>query len=138
MNASDLLAATGIGVSAATLAVVGFGAVWLQHHLENLRLKREVFRRVLGNVHGVLFDCQEFKDSHSFNEAGIIAINEVRAAFPEKDVHKAWSRWYSTDDIGDFVELIRAMSVACKLKHYQRMRPEQIGETFRCSCLPVE
>lgn len=138
MNTSDWLAAAGIGASTATLAAVGFGAVWLQHNLENLRLKREVFRRVVGNAHGILFDCQDFKETHAFNEAGITAINEVRSAFPEKEVHRAWSQWYASNDIGDFVALIQAMSVACKLRQYQKMRPEQVGETIRCSCLPVD
>ena len=138
MSTSDWLAVVGIGVSAGTLATVGFGAIWLQHYLENLRLKREVFRRVVGNVHGILFDCQEFKDSHVFSEAGITAINEVRAAFNERDVHEAWLKWYESDTVIDFVELIHAMSSACKLKQYQKMNPEQIGETFKCSCVPAD
>ena len=138
MNTSDWLAAAGVCVSAMTLATVGFGAIWLQHNLENLRLKRQVFRRVVGNAHGILFDCQDFKETHAFNEAGITAINEVRAAFPEKEVHSAWSQWYASNEIGDFVALIHEMSNACKLRQYQKMRPEQVGETIRCSCLPVD
>ena len=137
MNTSDWLAAVGVGISAITLVAVGFGAIWLQHNLENLRLKREVFRRVVGNAHGILFDCQDFKETHAFNEAGITAINEIRAAFPEKEVHSAWSQWYASNEIGDFVSLIHAMSIACKLRQYEKMRPEQVGETIRCSCLPV-
>ena len=138
MDISDWLAAAGIGVSAGTLVSVGFGAVWLQHRLEDLRLKREVFRRVVGNIQGILFDCQRFKDSHSFNESGIIAVNEVRAAFPEIDVQNAWSRWYATNDIDSFAELIRQMSVACRLRQYQTMDLEQIAAAFACSCVPNE
>ena len=130
------MAAAGIGVSAGTLVAVGFGAVWLQHYLEDLRLKREVFRRVVGNVHGILYDCQEFQESHSFNEAGIIAVNEVRATFNEKAVHEAWLKWNNNRAIDDFVELIQAMSVACKLRHYERMDKDRVGESFACSCVP--
>ena len=132
------MATAGIAVSAGTLASVGFGAVWLQHYLENLRLKREVFRRVVGNVHGILYDCQEFQESHSFNEAGIIAINEVRAAFNEGAVHEAWFKWNNSRTIDDFVELIQAMSAGCKLKHYESMCKDQVGESFACSCIPEE
>ena len=48
MDTSDWLATAGIGVSAATLVAVGFGAVWLQHRFENLRLKRDVFQAGCG------------------------------------------------------------------------------------------
>ena len=136
MSTSDWLAAAGIGVSAGTLVTVGFGAVWLQHYLENLRLKREVFRRVVGNVHGIIHDCQAFKDSHSFNEAGLIAVNEVRAAFDETDVLTAWSKWHSTTDPTEFAQLIKAMSAACKLKQYQNMEPREVADAFKCSCVP--
>ncbi len=136
MNISDWLAIAGIGASTATLVAVGFGAVWLQHYLENLRLNREVFRRVVGNVHGIIHDCQDFRDSHSFNEAGLIAVNEVRAAYSEKDVLNAWSIWHSSGDPVDFAELIRAMSSACKLKQYRKMGPREIADAFKCSCVP--
>ena len=138
MDISDWLAMAGIGVSAATLAAVGFGAVWLQHQLENLRMKRAVFRRVVGNIQGILFDCQHFKDSHSFNESGIVAINEIRAAFPETGVQDAWSNWYATNDIESFGELVRQMSFACRLKQYQSMNMEQIANAFACSCVHHE
>ena len=126
MNASDWLALAGIGISAATLAVVGFGAVWLQYYLENLRLKREVFRRVVGSIHGILYDCQVFKASHSFSESGIVAINEVRAVFRSRSVLSAWERWHSLtlsneDPNRSFVELIREMSGECRLKQYRIM-----------------
>ncbi|MYF79079.1 MAG: hypothetical protein F4034_07095 [Chloroflexi bacterium] len=136
MSTSDWLAAAGVVVSTSALLGVGFGAVWLQHRLENLRLKREVFRRVVGNVHGIIHDCQVFKDSHSFNEAGLIAINEVRATYSENDVLIAWSNWHASDDPIDFAELIRAMSAACKLKQYQNMDPREVADAFKCSCVP--
>ena len=136
MDTSDWLAVAGIIVSAATLLVVGFGSVWLQNRLETLRLKREVFRRVVGNVHGIIHDCQVFKDSHSFSEAGLIAINEVRAAYSEKNVLVAWSKWHDSGDPTVFAELIQAMSAACKLNQYQNMGPREIADAFKCSCVP--
>ncbi len=138
MSTSDWLAAAGIGVSAGTLVTVGFGAVWLQHKLENLRSKREVFRRVIGNVNGILYDCQHFRDPHSFNEAGIIAMNEVRVAFDEEDVHLAWYEWHSTQDIEDFAKLVSAMGVACKLNQYRKLDQKGIADAFACSCVPSE
>ncbi len=138
MNTSDWLAATGIGVSAATLVAVGFGAVWLQHYLEKLRLKREVFRRVVGNVHSILYDCQHFRNPHSFNESGIVAINQVRAAFDDDLVQVAWRDWHATEDIEDFAKLVSAMSVACKLNHYRSMEPQEIADAFSCSCVGNE
>ena len=143
MNLSDWLMLAGIFVSALTLLLVGFGAVWLQHHLENLRLKRTVFRRVVGNIHAILYDCKIFGGSHSFSESGIIAVNEIRAVFKEKDVLDAWQKWYlSGDDPSEgnmlLAEMIRAMSVACKLRQYQQMDTDQIADSFACSCIPSE
>ncbi len=135
MSTSDWLVVAGIGVSAGTLVTVGFGAVWLQHYLEDLRLKREVFRRVVGNVHSILYDCQHFRNPHSFNESGIVAINQVRAAFKEATVQDAWRVWHATEDVEDFAKLVRAMSVACKLNQYRSMEPKTIADTFSCSCV---
>ena len=144
MDMSNWLSVAGIGVSASTLAAVGFGAVWLQHNLETLRLKREVFRRVVGSVHSIVFDCQIFGGSHSFSESGIVAVNEIRAVFVEQEVLDAWRHWYfksrdssevSSEEILALAELIHAMSVACKLKHYQRMDPRETSATFACSCV---
>lgn len=143
MDISDWWAAAGIGVSAGTLVAVGFGAVWLQHYLENLRLKREVFRRVVGNIHSVVYDCRIFGGAHSFSESGMVAVNEIRAAFSEKHVLEAWRNWYrveegSSSSVQSLVELIRAMSVACKLKHYREMTDAEIVDTFACSCVRIE
>ena len=143
VSVSDWLMLVGIAVSAGTLIAVGFGAVWLQHRLEDLRLKRDVFRRVVGNVHSVLYDCQVFGGSHSFSESGIIAVNEVRAVFSEPEVLEAWHNWYlkgedSSEGNPLFVELIRAMSIACKLKQYQFLELEEIADAFACSCIPSE
>ena len=141
MNTSDWLAATGIGVSATTLVAVGFGAVWLQHKLENLRVKREVFRRVVGSVHGILYDCRIFSDAHSFGERGIVAINEVRAVFTKRSVMRAWEEWYDTtlaneDNVEAFYLLVREMSAECRLFQYQTMPLEQIAQSIGCSCVP--
>ncbi len=143
MSASDWLAVAGIGVSAGTLAAVGFGAVWLQHRLENLRLKREVFRRVIGNIHSVVFDCRIFGGAHAFSESGMVAVNEIRAAFSEREVLDAWRNWYRTEggssaSVQSLVELIRIMSVACKLRHYREMSDAEVVETFACSCVRRE
>ena len=142
MNTSDWLAAAGIGISTTTLVVVGFGAIWLQHRLENLRLKRDVFRRVVSNIHSVIYDCRVFEGSHEFSENGIVAVNEIRAAFDEQEVLDAWHKWFLTGDETQgnraLVELIRAMSVACKLKHYQQMDLDEIADVFACSCIPSE
>ena len=135
MNASDSLAASGIGVSAATLAVVGFGAVWLQHRLENLRLKRQVFRRIVGNVDGILNDCTSFKSGHAFSDPGITAVNEVWAVFDEPLVLDAWDRWHETNENEDFAKLLRVMSAACRLKQYQELDIEEIMNVFGCSCV---
>lgn len=136
MNTSDWLAAAGIGVSATTLVVVGFGAVWLQHKLENLRLKRGVFRRVVGSINGIIHDCDIFRESHSISDMGITAINEVRAVYDEEAVLNAWNRWHVTKDPYDFVKLVHAMSVACKLKHYQKMALREMANAVGCACLP--
>ena len=143
MSTSDWLALAGIGVSAGTLVSVGFGAVWLQHYLENLRLKRAVFRRVVGNVHSVLYDCQFFGGTHSYSESGLVAVNEIRAVFSEREVLDAWNYWYLAGEDSDeanrlFVDLIRAMSVACKLTQYREMNLEEIADAFACSCVPSE
>lgn len=137
MNTSDWLAATGIGVSAATLVAVGFGAVWLQHELEKLRTKRDVFRRVIGSINGIIHDCDVFSDSHSISDMGITAINEVRAVFDEDSVLKAWNRWHGSNAAYDFVELVHAMSVACKLKQYQEMELREMANAVGCACIPA-
>ena len=136
MSTSDWLAAAGIGVSAGTLVTVSFGAVWLQHYLENLRLKREVIRRGIGSINGIIHDCDIFRDSHSISDLGITAINEVRAAFDEDAVLDAWNKWHDTNDAYDFVELVHAMSVACKLKQYQKMELRDMANAVGCACIP--
>ena len=138
MNISDWLAIAGIGASTATLAAVGFGAVWLQHELEKLRSKRDVFRRVVGSINGIIHDCDIFSDSHTISDMGITAINEVRAIFDEESVLKAWNRWHVTNDEYDFVQLVHAMSVACKLKQYQKMDLSDMANAVGCACIPSE
>ena len=135
MSTSDWLAIAGIGVSAGTLVAVGFGAVWLQHYLENLRLKREVFRRIVGNVDGILNDCSSFKSGHAFSDRGITAVNEVWAVFDETAVLNAWDRWHETNQNEDFAQLLRAMSDACRLKQYQELDIQEIMDAFGCSCV---
>ena len=140
ISGSEWLTVVQICVSAGMLVFVGFGAVWLQSRLENLRLKQDVFRRVVGNVHGVLYDCRVFKDSHTYSESGIIAINEVRSVFNERAVLDAWKAWHrvsNNESSGylEFAKLIRAMSEACKLKHYQEMELGEIADAFTCSCI---
>ena len=135
MNTSDWLALAGIGVSAGTLVSVGFGAVWLQHYLENLRLKRAVFRRIVGNVDGILNDCTSFKSGHTFSDRGITAVNEVWAVFNEQPVLEAWDRWHETNKNEDFAGLLREMSAACRLKQYQELDIDEIMDAFGCSCV---
>ena len=135
MSASDGLATAGIGVSAATLVAIGFGAVWLQHYLENLRLKRQIFRRIVGNVDGILNDCTTFKSGHAFSDRGITAVNEVWAVFDELPVLDAWDRWHETNENEDFAQLLRAMSAACRLKQYQELDIDEIMDAFGCSCV---
>ena len=136
MGLSEWLMLANIIVSAVVIGVVGFGVYWLQNRKEDLRLKRDVFRRVVGNIHGILYDCRFFQESHSFSESGIVAINEVRATFPEEAVQAAWKRWNETEENSDFVNLIREMSIACNLKQYKDIDWEDIGNAFACSCIP--
>ena len=126
----------GIFVSASTLVAVGFGAVWLQRRLENLRQKREVFRRVIGSVNGIIHDCDIFRESHSIGDMGITAINEVRAVFHEKAVLDNWNTWHGSNNPRDFAKLVQAMSVACKLKQYQKMELREMANAVGCACLP--
>lgn len=135
MGVSEWLMLANIVVSFVVISIVGFGVYWLQNRKEDLRLKRDVFRRVVGNIHGILYDCRFFQESHSFSESGIVAINEVRATFPEKAVQNAWKRWHESNDKSDFVDLIHEMSIACKLEHYQDIDLENIADAFACSCI---
>ena len=129
-------------ILAATLLIVGFGTaswtIYIQNRIETLRLKRDVFRRVIGSVNGIIHDCDIFRNSHSISDSGITAINEVRAVFDEEPVLNAWNKWHETNDAHDFVQLVHAMSVACKLKQYQKMSLRDMANAVGCACIPSE